>query len=484
MFRSTISSTPLSSNIADTVLGKISGGTYYNDVSFQSTLRALVAPRMGEEDTLQVRFTDTTLGVPTSADADAIRYRLLDLSESSMAGRILVDNIFVDSQQWFELIRKHFTEVYPEWHVLEKVEAFFMKSFKVMCFINPTEKGVILFVDNMDNRKLHYLQCGIFAFLPWYFNPEDGVTELEMELINSLREKTSQKYEDCIARIAEQYDFRSAKIRQLLTGFEKKYETTEIDSVRANIESCISQISYYNDEIAGYLRQKRDYESRLLGLEMKIAEGNEESEIMDYFLCNPRLVLEDVQGTRLRFVVKDYLTYFDEEMARKIIDNEHGYMYHPNGRNCENIIPHDDVKRLMEAIFIDQRLKIKLCAAYEFRIDGNIKALDNYSYSSECRDYTPNTHIDRYRCLGTYQMEINRFISSHDYIGAIEQCIASCKSLNLGDAPVMNEFMARFYGVSSYTVNDKFIELPDGRTVTPKEAADYLKQEEYHGENN
>ena len=136
----------------------------------------------------------------------------------------------------------------------------------------------------MDIRKCHYLQCGILAFLPWYFDPEKGVSEQEMELIKSLREKTSEKYERCIAEIASKYNFRELRIKKLLTGFETKYEEAEVRRVENTIDDLIRKINDYNDAIGDYLRQKADYEIRRAGLQKKIAEGSESSEIMEYFL--------------------------------------------------------------------------------------------------------------------------------------------------------------------------------------------------------
>lgn len=237
------------------------------------------------------------------------------------------------------------------------------------------------------------------------------------------------------------------------------------------------EIQRLNDSIGQYLRQQRDYENQLLGLEMKIQQSDGDSEIMEYFLCNDHLVLVDVSDTTMRFVARDRLTYFDEDFARRVIDNDGSYVYRPDGRGCNNYIPAEDMKMLMEEIFLEQRLYVRFCAAYEFQLEGNVRALMGYSYGSEFREYMPNTHIDRHSCLGSYSKTINECLRRHNYIGAIEQCIASCKSLNFGDGIVMSEFMSAMYGLSGYQANNRCIELPDGRIVTPKEAIEYLKQE-------
>ena len=135
------------------------------------------------------------------------------------------------------------------------------------------------------------------------------------------------------------------------------------------------------------------------------------------------------------------------------------------------------MKMLMEAIFLKQSIRIKMCAAYRFEFGVQVTGLKGYHYSSDFREFTPNTHIDAYQCLGNYRQAINQLIKDNDYIMALEQCIASVKSLNFGDSTVMSEFMSRMYGISDYNVNIRCIELPDGRVVEPKEAIEYLKSE-------
>ena len=88
----------------------------------------------------------------------------------------------------------------------------------------------------------------------------------------------------------------------------------------------------------------------------------------------------------------------------------------------------------------------------------------------------PNTHINSYSCMGNYQTTINNLLKRRNYIGALEQCIASCKSLNFGDSTVMREFMGTMYGDNS--ANNRCIELPDGSVVRPVEAIKWLKQQQ------
>ena len=299
-----------------------------------------------------------------------------------------------------------------------------------------------------------------------------------MELINSLREKSPDKYQSVIEKIASQYDFRSCRIRKLLKGFESKSDKIEYESVKSEIADKLNSIEYLNREIGNYLKSKNDLEIKLLGLEAKLQSSGEESEIMDYFLCNQKLVLLNVSDSIMRFGVKTYIEYFDEDMASSSIDNPRSYIYYPEGLDGSDYIPNESMKKLMRAIFVEQTLKVRVCAAYEFNLNGNVIPMQNFGFGYEFGDCIPNPHIDGYRCLGNYSRTINELLVKRDYITALEQCIASAKSLNFGDSPVMNSFCSSLYGTDDYCYNNTCIELPNGEVVNPKDAIAWLEEQE------
>lgn len=482
MFKDIIMTTPLVNENANSYFQNIYGDSFNGDISFISTLRALVAPRMGDDDVLSIKFRSSNYSAGAIAGAsttNAIK-TICEYFYQNDEGSIYIHNFYHSEQDsnvaCLELMKSSFCKVFPGWVRLEKVTDFYHKQFLTMCFINPDKKSVAIFVDNMDIRKMHYLQCSIFAFLPWYFDPKKGVNELEMELINSLREKTSGKYEEVISKIALQYDFRSSKIKRLLAGFETKFERIECNNVRAQIDRVRDSIDSLNRQIGDKLRTKSGLEIRLLGLESKISSTSEDSEIMEYFLCNSNLELLNVYDETMIFGVKTYIEYFDEDMAASAIRNKQSYLYTPGGDTSRRI-PEESIEKLMNAIFIDQTLKIKICAAYEFDLNGAVTAKQYHDFDNNFDHCMPNPHIDGYGCLGNYHRAINELLEKRDYITAIEQCIASAKSLNFGDSPVMGLFSRAIHKVDC-TYNNKCIELPDGNVVDPKGAIAWLEEQE------
>ena len=478
MFRPTITTTPLVTPTANTYFANIKGESFNHDITFISTLRALVSPRIADGESVSLYFRGTSYDKKTVENNP--ERAVLDAMYNSRQyedGSIVIHNLSGDAQgnlACLRLIEKGFTTNNSRYERIVKVTEFFKKTFCSLCYVNPTNKKVVIFVDNLNIRRMHYLQCAIFAFLPWYFDPETGVTEDEMELIQSLRETTPVRYMDAISKIASGYDFRGMFIRQQLKGFETAYEEQQCRTIQENISDYIDQIRGYNNSISTVLNRKRDAEIRLLGLKTKIAQmEGEDSEIMEYFLCNQKLDLEYVRGSEMTFVVKDYLMYFDEDMAKTVIDNRRSYIYRYIGDSMEK----DDVEKLMYAIFIDQVLKLRFCCAYRIRLGERVEGLRNYDYNESYETYIPNPHIDRYSCLGNYERTMNERLADNDAIGAIEQCISSCKSLNFADSTVMEVFMERMCGRNGYRHN-KCIELPDGSIVDMRGAIKWMKEQE------
>lgn len=481
MFRKKITATPLTTDTANDYFNNITGSTYQSDISFLATLRALVAPRIKDDESITLQFGNSSYSTYVLEDAGD-NSAMGALCVPSGNGEILIHH-FSNSEpehntSWMNFVERKLIEIHPGWHRLDKVTEFYRKTFNVICFINPDKKSVAIFTDNLNMRTMHYLQVSIAAFLPWYIDPEKGLTEDEMSVVKSLREKSSEQYEVALLKIAENYDFKTERVKKMLAGFENRYQRVECDRIKNRIENIINNINDYNRKIGDYLAQKNEQEIQLLGLQARIAESSEESEIMDYFLCNDKLSLESVTESEMTFVVKAYCEFYDEDMARSIIENRSSYVYRPNGRGCNNCIQAEDMEKLMSAIFINQTLKLRLCAAYNFDLRGSVNAVRGYTYGIEYRNYTPNTHIDKYSCLGNYSRAITELLVKHDYIGAIEQCAASCRSLNFGDSTVMQEFMNRLYGISDDDVNICCIELPDGSVVEPKQAIEWLKAQE------
>lgn len=480
MFNAQVAQTEFVSPEANECFPNIYGESYNGDVSFLSTLRALLYKRVPEGETVEVRFNTTSLG---ESYVDMCRVQGDEVDDESYYGRIRITGFTASSAEvrakWLDEVEAKFLPSFAKygWSELERVKAFFHNAFRVVCYVNTERRCVNVFVDGLDYRKLHYLQCGIFAFLPWYFDPEKGLSKDEIELIKSLQKKTPDAYIAAMAKLAEELDLRSMKIRKMLTGFETRYERQRIVNVEHQITQTNDSIRSYNRQIGDLLSQKNELLITLLGLQARVGQQEGKSELMDYCLCNKNIDLVRVDNDQITFVAKGYLDNFDSDAAERMIANKSSYFYSDN-----SILNKDQIELLMNALFIDQTLRIKMCAAYRLPMHGCVEAISHYSYGPAYSDCTPNPHIEHFSCLGGYEYEINNKLEEGDYVGAIDQCMASVASVNLTEGPTMNHFVEIFHRRSP-GVNNRCIELPDKTVVTPERAVAYLTAEKEKGGN-
>lgn len=480
MFRNIITSTPFSGEEVGRAF-KIDGDSYGVDVTFLSTLRALVAPRKKDTEEINLYFRNLSYSASTIARnaADAVLKAMYDQRLHTNGSIVICDfnmSIPEDSKACMTVVKSTFTQVYPDWQQLEIITEFFQKNFYSLCYINPEKHKVVIFTEGLNVRRMHYLQCAIFAFLPWYFNPKDGVSADEMELIKSLQERTPDKYEAAIAKLAKLYDFRGMRIRNELAGFETKWEKLKLQEVISSNRATLDFIDRRQAEISEALKKKRDLDIQILGLKEKIASENpEDSEIMQFFLVNKKLGLVRINDSTLQFVVASHLRYVDDEKVKAFLKNKHSCIYTEQRGSIER----EDMGKLIKAIFVDNELQVRICAAYEFHLGVNVEGLSSFCFGSEYDTYMPNPHIWEYHCLGDYAVPINQCIKDSNYVGAITQCIASCESLNLTD-PSMNHFMRYLYDYADKP-SKKVIELPDGTIMNVSEAIAWVKAKEEGG---
>jgi len=486
MFRRKIEKTALSSDSATAVFNKIIGDDFQGDVSMVSTLRALIHERMADDEMLTYIYREKSpngsnvkeLGAKRAVEACLNRSPIV-LEDSTGIFQILnfahydpeSNDIAIDA---FE---EAFPEMYPQFRRIKKITDFYAKTFKVLCYVNEEKKNVVLFTSGMNIRKYHFLQCAIIAMFPWYF-PEGGiVTPDEVAVAQSLKGKDPDEYLSAIDTIAEGFDLRSARIRQLLEGFETINQRQEIDRIEHRILDRQHDYNTYKDRLMELWRDMENLKAQALALNLSIGE-QKESEVMEYFLTNKNLVLEYVdRDGRITFGVKCYLNSWDPDAADRMICNRNSYIYRPAGDDCSHIISNGDMNMLLRAIFIDRKLKMKFCSAYSICIGYPVEGVRHYDYSYEYKGYTPNPHIDLYACLGNHEAPIREHLENGDYVMAIEQCVESAGSLDFGDSYVMTGFMKRLYGITDETKEITCIELPDGELCDPKEAIEWLKSQ-------
>lgn len=482
MFSRNINYLTLTSEIANELFPNIFGDCYSNDTSFVATLRALVAPRMSKDDTICLRVR--TINPRESylrdyGETDKITY----LSDHCIDNNTILVCGFNSASEnnrstALATIDESFTRVYPKFVELKDLSAFVAKQANMRFYINEEDRSVAVFVDNLNLRLYHYVQSLVSRLLPWYFK-DKPLENQERELVKSLIQKTATGYERMIEDFASIYDFRGKKIEKMLGGFEtaaKRQHLSNVDRELSNLENSIDRnVNQYRD----FIRQREAKMIERAGLMAQINSGCKESEISDYFVCNKHLDPVRVNSTQLEFIVKCYLENFDVEMYDRISANFDGYMY------CNYDVTNEvfeDVKvrkKFMDAIFSDEPvLKIKTCAHYMIDLTGYVEANSDYRYPVEYNDMLPNAHIHYYSCLGNQRPLIEEALRNGDNIGAIEQCVCSAKSINVGESATFPHVLKALFASGA----KKIIELPDGTSCSPTEALRWLEAQESNTE--
>lgn len=464
MFEKLITQTEFSNNTANRYFPQIRGEHFAGDVTFVSTLRALLFRRLNKDDNIYVDL----FASPYLESADDVCQFVEDIKPDNCIRIISVNR----HPELFDEIENVFSARYSQFQLVNKISVFYQKSFKVLCFICEDKHSVILFVEDLDLPKWHYLQCAIVAFLPWFFQPNDdkkGLTEDEIELIKALRLKSAKKYETYLTKIAEDMNVNEIWTRSLLSNFESDILNRKKESLIVQIKDNNSRITRYNHEIMSIISTNNTLNETLSGINLKLKDGSE-SEIMEYFLYNDNLLLADVEGQSIYFIAKGYCEYYDEDVATSMINNKYADIYDYAADYDWDVA---DAKALLKAIFIDQKIHIRFCAAYRLHTEAGVSGLKGWDFPKQCEHYMPNPHIDEYACLGQYNMAINDCLVNNDYIGAIAQCIASCKSLNFADSAVMDKFAEIFFSSKG-----QFLELPDGAMASVGEAIEFLNRKD------
>ena len=467
MFRQMIPDTELTTEAADQFFSCIDIAPFSGDNTFGTALRVLLHSRIPAGDMIVLRFiskvspTENVSGIMGRLPMNARRLYICDVGRTA-------ENV----QQIMKLVDDGFTDKFIGYVRVDKVSDFYRKSFPVTCFVNQELHSTVVFLPKATVQKVHYLCMAIPVMLPWYFSGDMKLKAEEIDFLKTFQEGTPDKFLQYVHKFAADADFETARLRSCLTGFETNFLDGSIREVETELRDIDDQIESMNLEFSRYLERRESACIRLLGLERKKQEGGEPHEILDYFLANKKLYLVNTNNTEMTFCVKDYITYFDEDAATEYIKNHHGYFY----KYCsDDGVTIQEMEELLMKIFVDQEIRIRVCAAYRFRLNGTVSGVSNFSFDRSFGTYIPNPHIQGYACLGNYRMEINNAMQKHDYIYALEQCIASAKSLNFHDSVVMEYFsedLTKYAGT-----NRRCIELPDGTVVTPSEAIKWLRQQ-------
>lgn len=341
---------------------------------------------------------------------------------------------------------------------VDKATSFFQSTGKVYCFLNDERRASVVV---SDRDRVDELACGIPVFLPWLFTSKTLDSD-ELRLLKACRGSDAE-FLQIISRFYERH--RETVTRSLVGDFSRQYLNGRLVKARSDLEEFRQKIKTITRNLADLMAQKREVELELLGL--LAGDKDENNELADYIVSNKKIEILSCQDGILDFRVRGYLTYFDKAVAEVLIKKRSVLFGWAKG----TATPQQE-ELLFRAIFLENKVRVRFWAEYILdTVEMRVKGVRTTKQDGFTEGYTGNPHIAGYACLGDYAGIIYECMGDNDYVSAIEQCVASCSSLNLLDSPVMKFMMQRFYG-------NKCLELPDGRVVDAEEAIRYLEEEQ------
>lgn len=473
MFSQILNNFQLTSPAADEIFPNCTGDNFRGDTSFLAILRAVVAPRMKEGDVLHLAVAD----VPSSSYEESADGAAIFNAISAAAPYLMGDNQIVvvnlgcrrdTSEKVMEKLDAVISQTFPGYTPSDFHATYFKKnaSTDARFLMSEAKKSTIMIVANLSLIIWHLLATTICKTIPWFFveRPAKDDPEVSALLSAMVIEENPEKFKELIVGVEQKYDFRSAGIRNMLHGYEKKYDERALKNVRAQMNRCRDDIANYYQKAAEASRQLHNHQATEAGLLATIAAGGSD-ELMKYFLINQHLELESVDDDELVFSVGGYyLDMWDEDACELAIKNHRNSIY----AYFKNETERKKAEKFFRACFQMDLLKIRVCAAYKICAYGECAALKNHAFPMRMQNCTPNPHAQYYRCLGGHEAVINQATNCGNYVAAVEQCCAAARNVNFNDSTVMETWSNKMFASDV-----KCIELPDGTSVTPKEGIEW-----------
>lgn len=471
---------PFCSEDGNHMFPNIQGSGYNRDYSFLATLRALLYKRIPKEDLVQLSFLNKSYNlsvIKNTAPKDLIN-SVMGRWDNIGAIQVINYSCTEEEMDAFLEILDHKTNGFLKQtggEYLQDLTKHVADYFRLRVFINADMKSAKILVHNLDIRKYHFIQVMSMRIMPWYFSDREKfpVTEKEIALIKALNQKYATDYEAAIAAIAEDIDFRGAAINRIVVGFERRARERQLNNAEDEVSNFRRMI---NENVEQYNRLIRQLDDKILmvsGIRAAIENAGEGSELADFLRANRSIDPVSTDGSVLAVIVKTYLDFFDAEYYKTTSRN--GQIFRFGDTSKEEFNRTENRKLYLDAIFSDDPLlRVKIVGYYQLDVRGSASAPSDYHYPPEYKNYVPNTHLQRHSCLGNHKSLIETRLRAGDVIGALSQCVASAKSLNLAEyGPTASYFLREIM-----ESNNKILtRVSDGADLTPQEALAWLKEQ-------
>lgn len=484
MFARSLSNLTLSGDLANQAFPQIQADPFNGDMSFAATARALLLPRIGD-DRIRIRYNSSTYRRSQFQNNDFKIMAMHMVRDITAQNQLTIHNLRAMGDDDRAAAFEAFDD--PEHGLVASYKGFVehetIKKFmydnadqtKVRVYINEDLKSTIILVDSLTVRRWHLIESLLPQYFKWYFKDQPLVLgSEEHNLLKSLTVRNPTEYQRLIEEFADKYDMRGLLIKQVLFEFERHARGAQLDIVVNSLSDLHEHMRDLMEEYARLLNRADELNMQEIGLREAMNNAGAGSELVDYFNANKTLTPVRTEDTRFDFIVKTYLDSFDLDMYDKMSRRPMSHIFEGYSIHKADFKTPKARKKLLDVIFSDDPLlRVKMCAIYSLDIRGHVRTYSGYTFPADCSDRLPNPHLQHHACIGNHERFIIERLNAGDTLGAIEQCISSAKSLNLGEGLTVRPFLADLFNS-----DDKILELADGTSMNPVEALKWLEERE------
>lgn len=298
---------------------------------------------------------------------------------------------------------------------------------------------VIFIPSNYNLETWHRLG----ALLPKYPVLEDmwaakPLTEDELKMLKSLS-TDGVDFDTYIKAWIATLDLRTSAIKKMFNKFI-------IDNIEEQIRNAEDRRRSLENNITDYAARLARLYSDLDGvIEMinRLMIGDDtveekEKRLIEFLLTNKNVEPIRRRNDRVEFNVHAAIDCWDNDMFSSYINNRNSLLYHHTSRYS-----YDQLKRFYEQALFAGRFKIQGIAKFEIEATGNVRPISKNGHwpSAEIENCIPNTHVDKFTCIGNHRRMLDDAAQLRDYEQAILIAIQITQSVNWSDGAVMNNFI-------------------------------------------
>lgn len=456
----------LSSELKSEFANIVGDGTFKGDNFALAMARLLLKPRITEEDTVTVKVVDPNHTAWSTwaedgkqfIDGISVKNTVMFCVWDKVERAVTLVNMNKSLSGWEEYTTRELSLIGEQLGISLRV------------FRNNERKSTVVFTNTPDYESWHYLTCLFKVFYPWGIR---CTTETEQGFVKTLfgsrgTDKTYKAMNDMVYNIV---DVDIVRKKYYLCGYEGKLKNIQRRRYADQMENIMGKI---NEKLNGIGELYKQYNEKALVVEAidnNISNGNNNNELMNYFLSNKNITVEsgDDDG-EIVYVVTGYMTLFDPEVAQEYINNGSSIMYSELSRIDDSFFSKERIRKLMTEIFVESNIKIRMCSAWKISFGGCVLPVRHFSYRDKYKSYFPNPHLDKYGCLGGWQQVLEESCDKLDYVYAVDMTCAENGNLNLSDTVVLRGFLSELF--RRYMA---VLELPNGQVVDSIAAVKWME---------